>query len=104
MFVTFYFHDNDFTDPIRKAMKALDLEYRLRDFSQRPEQIKEAVCILATGFAQARALMNWNTVGKSHLEYFRAHGKVEFTRDTPENGGNGSAVSIDLNTHYIWIH
>lgn len=104
MFVTFYFHDNDFAEPIFRAMKALDADYNLVNFSERPEQLKEAVCVLANGFTQMRSVMNWAIASKNHLEYFKAHGKVKFTRDTPENGGNHSAVSIDLATHHIWIH
>jgi len=104
MFVTFYFHDNDFTSPIHNAMKSLDTNYNLANFSERPEQLKEAICHLADGFTAMRSVMSHNTVHKNHIEYFKAHGKVKFTRDTPENGGNHSAVSIDLSTHYIWIH
>lgn len=104
MFVTFYFHDNDFSSSIHNAMKALDADYNLANFSERPEQLKEAICNLADGFAMARSVMSWNSVQKSHLEYFKAHGRVVFTKNTPENGGNHSAVSIDLNIHYIWTH
>lgn len=104
MFVTFYFHDNDFANPIFNAMKALDYDYNLANFSERPEQLKEAICHLADGFAAMRSVMSHNSEPKKYIEYLKAHGRVKFTRETPENGGNYSAVSIDLNTHYIWTH
>lgn len=104
MFVTFYFHDNDFINPLHQAMKMMDGYYNLASFSERPEVVKEAVCHLMEGMQNCMDVM-WRTrLGKSHLDYFRDHGRVMFTRQTPDNGGNGSAVSIDLDTHYIWIH
>jgi hypothetical protein len=103
MFVTFYFHDNDFTDDIFQAMKAIDGHYNLVAFNDRPELVKSAICTLANGFHGVKTAMRWDEKGDNMLDYFHAHGRVVFTKQTPDNG-NHSAVSIDLDTHYIWIH
>jgi hypothetical protein len=108
-YLTYRLGDNDFGGDMEHALRWMIEQYGVEFIKDLPdERILATMANHMAGETMARHTLNGHAAPKDHdlawyFCYF-VNGKIDRTDEGANADGDGSYVSVDLSTSYIWRH